>query len=53
MTIKEDKILNQYLDEQIKTRLIVESSSRYIAPYFYILRKDGSVWLVQDYRKLN
>ena len=24
-----------------------------MAPYFYILKKDSSLWLVQDYRKLN
>jgi len=24
-----------------------------VAPYFYIPKKDGSPWLVQDYRKLN
>ena len=34
-------------------RLIMESKSRYIAPYFYIPKKDGSLWLVQNYRKLN
>jgi len=31
----------------------VESKSRYAAPCFYILKKDGSLQLVQDYRKLN
>ena len=31
----------------------MESKSRYIAPCFYIPKKDGSLWLVQDYRKLN
>ena len=31
----------------------MESKSRYAAPYFYILKKDSSLWLVQDYRKLN
>ena len=33
--------------------MIVESKSRYAAPYFYIPKKDGSLELVQDYRKLN
>jgi len=33
--------------------LIIESKSRYAAPYFYIPKKDGSLELVQDYRKLN
>jgi len=41
------------LDEQLKARLIVELKSRYTASYFYIPKKNGSLWLVQDYRKLN
>ena len=47
------KALNQWLDEQLKAGLIVESKSRYVAPCFHIPKKDGSLWLVQDYRKLN
>jgi len=31
----------------------VESKSRYTVLCFYIPKKDGSLWLVQDYRKLN
>jgi len=31
----------------------VESKSRYIALCFYIPKKNSSLWLVQDYRKLN
>ena len=53
MTLKEEEALNQWLDEQLKAGLIVESKSRYTAPCFYIPKKDGSLWLVQDYRKLN
>jgi len=41
------------LDEQLKVELIVESKSRYTALCFYTLKKDGSLQLVQDYRKLN
>jgi len=41
------------LDEQLKAGLIVESKSRYVASCFYIPKKDESLWLVQDYRKLN
>ena len=37
----------------MKAGLIVESKSRYVTPYFYIPKKDGSLQLVQDYRKLN
>jgi len=53
MTLKEEEALNQWLDEQLKAGLIVESKSRYAAPCFYIPKKDDSLWLVQDYRKLN
>jgi len=41
------------LDEQLKAELIVELKSRYMVPYLYISKKDSSLWLVQDYRKLN
>ena len=53
ITIKKKEALNQWLDKQLKTRLIVESKSRYAVPCFYIPKKDRSLQLVQDYRKLN
>ena len=53
MTIKKEEALNQWLDEQLKAGLIVKSKSRYVVLYFYIPKKDSSLWLVQDYRKLN
>ena len=53
MMFKEEEALNQWLDEQLRAGLIVESKSRYAAPYFYIPKKDGLLQLVQDYRKLN
>ena len=53
MTIKEEEALNQWLDEQLKAGLIKKSKSRYVASCFYILKKDRSLQLVQDYRKLN
>ena len=51
--IKEEEALNQWLDKQLKARLIVEFKSRYTTLYFYIPKKDESLQLVQDYRKLN
>jgi len=44
--IKEEEALNQWLNEQLKTGLIVQSKSRYTALCFYIPKKDGSLWLV-------
>jgi len=43
MTIKKEEVLNQWLDEQLKAGLIVESKSRYAIPYFYIPKKDRSL----------
>ena len=53
MTIKKEEALNQWLDKQLKARLIVESKLKYMAPCFYIPKKDGSLQLVQNYRKLD
>ena len=53
MTLKEKEALNQWLDEQLKAGLIVESKSRYVVSCFYIPKKDSLLQLVQDYRKLN
>jgi len=43
MILKEEEALNQWLDEQLKMELIVESKSRYAAPCFYIPKKDSSL----------
>jgi len=43
MTLKEEEILNQWLNEQLKVGLIVESNSRYTTPCFFIPKKDGTL----------
>ena len=53
MTLKEEEVLNQWLDKQLKLGLIMESKLRYVVPCFYIPKKDSSLQLVQDYKKLN
>jgi len=44
--VKEDEVLNQWLEEQLKTELIVESSLWYVAPCFDIPKKNRSLRLV-------
>ena len=53
MMLKEEEALNQWLDKQLKVRLIIELKSQYATLCFYIPKKDRSLQLVQDYRKLN
>ena len=43
MTIKEEEVLNQQLDEQLKAGLIAESKSQYMVSCFYILKKDRTL----------
>ena len=43
ITLKEEEVLNKWLDEQLKVGLIVESKSRYAALCFYIPKKDRSL----------
>ena len=53
MTIKEEETLNKWLDEQLKAGLIVESSSKYALPCFFIPKKDRTLRLVQDYCRIS
>ena len=46
MILEEEEALNQWLDKQLKAGLIVESKSRYMAPCFYIPKKNSSLQLV-------
>jgi len=43
MMVKKEEALDQWLDKQLKIGLIVELSLRYIVPYFYIPKKNGSL----------
>jgi len=45
--------LNAFLEENLRTGRIRSSKSPIAAPVFFIKKKDGSLWLVQDYRALN
>jgi len=43
MTLKETEALNQWLDEPLKTGLIMESKLQYVVSCFYIPKKDSSL----------
>jgi len=53
ITLKEEETLSQWLDNQLKAEIIIESNSRYAIPCFFIPKKDGILQLVQDYKRLN
>jgi len=45
--------LDAFLEENLCTGRIQLSKSPIAAPVFFIKKKDGSLWLVQNYRVLN
>jgi len=45
----EQKELDSFLEENLRTGRIRPSKSPMAAPVFFIKKKDGSLWLVQDY----
>jgi len=45
--------LDAFLEENLHTGQIRPSKSSIAAPVFFIKKKDGLLWLVQDYRVLN
>jgi len=49
----EQKELDQFLKENLETGQIHPSKSPMASPVFFIKKKDGTLWLVQDYRALN
>ena len=53
LSSKEYQILQEFLDENLKTGRIRPSKSPYASLFFVTLKKDGKLWPVQDYRRLN
>lgn len=49
----EQKELDAFLEENLQSGRIRPSKSPIAAPVFFVKKKDGSLRLVQDYRKLN
>jgi len=53
LSLVEQKELNSFLEENLRTGRIRPSKSPMAAPVFFIKKKDGSLQLVQDYWALN
>ena len=49
----EQKELDQFLKENLETGRIHPAKSPMASPVFFIEKKDGTLWLVQDYQALN
>jgi len=53
LSLVEQKELDSFLEENLRTGRIRPSKSPMAAPVFFIKKKDGSLRLVQDYQALN
>ncbi len=53
LAITEGNALTEFLNKQLQKGYIRPSKSPYASPFFFIKKKDGKLWPVQDYRKLN
>ena len=49
----QQETLDEFLKEHLKKGYIHVSKSPYVAPFFFVKKKDGKLRPVQDYRKLN
>ena len=53
MNLDEQKALDEFLEENLKSGQICPSNSPMASPFFFVKKKDGALRPVQDYRKLN
>jgi hypothetical protein len=53
LSIEEQAQLDAFLEENLSSGRIRPSKSPIAAPFFFVKKKDGSLWPVQDYRALN
>jgi hypothetical protein len=53
LSSEENKKLDEFLDENLKSGRIQLSKSPMASAFFFVKKKDGSLRPVQDYRKLN
>jgi len=53
LTVAEDTAMQEWLQDNLSRGFIRKSSSPYAAPCFFVKKKDASLRLCMDYRKLN
>ena len=49
----EQKALDEFLEENLKSGQICPLNSPMASPFFFVKKKDGALRPVQDYQKLN
>ena len=53
MSREEKEEVREFVKEQLRKGYIRPSKSLQMAPVFFVRKKDGKKWMVQDYRYLN
>ena len=53
LTSVEQKELDEFLEENLRMGCIYPSKSQFASAFFFVKKKDGKLWPVQDYWKLN
>ena len=53
LSSKEQEALEEFLKEHQEKKYIEPSKSPYTSPFFFVKKKDGKLWPIQDYRQLN
>ena len=53
LLLKEQKEVSQFINKQLAKGYICPSKSEQTSPVFFMLKKDGHKWMVQDYWYLN
>jgi hypothetical protein len=53
MPVNKQAELDWFIHKNLEKGYIVPSKSPMALPVFFIKKKDGKLWLIQDYRKLN
>ena len=53
LNCKEQQVLDEFLAENLQNSCIHPSKSPIASPFFFVKKKDGKLYPVQDYCKLN